>query len=98
MGNRKIDGSELKVRGYVLDNSSDIYQAIEREFVRIRLPGMLERYEAGNSIAFGELSVNKLLSLDMSYPKVSQSRTSQDGVPVAVRQKTTFRTDYSYQQ
>jgi hypothetical protein len=57
---RKIDGSELKVRGYILRDSSEIYQTIEREFVRIRLPGMLERYEAGNDIAFGELSVNKL--------------------------------------
>lgn len=58
---RKTDGTELKVRvGIVLRDAREIYSTIEREFVRIQLPGMLEQYEAGNDIAFGELSVNKL--------------------------------------
>jgi Family of unknown function (DUF6585) len=58
---RKTDGTELKVRiGAVLRDARGIYSTIEREFVRIRLPGMIEQYEAGHSIAFGELSVNKL--------------------------------------
>ena len=34
-----------------------IYGTIERESVRIRLPGMIEQYEVGHSIAFGDLSV-----------------------------------------
>jgi len=55
------DGTELKVWVVTtLRNARDLYRRIEREFVRMRLPGMLEQYEAGNNIAFGELSVNKL--------------------------------------
>ena len=58
---RKTDGTDLKLRVVnVLRDSSEIYGTIEREFVRIRLPGMIEQYEAGHSIAFGDLSVNKL--------------------------------------
>ena len=57
---RKTDGTELEVRVSVLRGSSEIYRTIEREFVRIRLPGMIEQYEAGHSLAFGALSVNKL--------------------------------------
>ncbi len=57
---RKTDGTELEVRVKVLSGSSEIYATIEREFVRIHLPGMIEQYEAGHSIAFGALSVNKL--------------------------------------
>jgi len=43
-----------------LSGSSEIRATIEREFVRIRLPGMIEQYEAGHSIAFGDLSFSKL--------------------------------------
>ena len=56
----KTDGTELKVRVIVLRDAPEIYSTIEHEFVRIRLPGTIEQYEAGNDIAFGKLSVNKL--------------------------------------
>jgi hypothetical protein len=58
---RTTDGTELRVSVVtLLRDAGEIYRTIERKFVRIRLPGMLEQYEAGNDIAFGELSVNKL--------------------------------------
>jgi len=62
---RKTDGTELKVWGVNgLRDAREIYRTIEREFSRIRspevLPGMIEQYEAGHAIAFGDLSVNKL--------------------------------------
>lgn len=58
---RTTDGTELKVWVVtILRDAREIYRTIEREFVRIRLPGMIEQYEAGHSIAFGDLSINKL--------------------------------------
>ena len=58
---RKTDGTELKVQVVgVLRDGREICRTIEREFVRIRLPGMIELYEAGHSITFDDLSVNKL--------------------------------------
>ena len=57
---RKTNGIALDIWVKGLSGSSEILATIEREFVRIRLPGMIEQYEAGHSIAFGGLSVNKL--------------------------------------
>jgi hypothetical protein len=58
---RTTDGTELKVWVVtILRDAREIYRRIEREVVRVRLPGMIEQYEAGHSIAFGDLSVNKL--------------------------------------
>jgi len=59
---RTTDGIKVWVivAATVLRDSSELYRTIEHEFVRIRLPGVIEQYEAGHSIAFDNLSVDKL--------------------------------------
>jgi hypothetical protein len=54
---RKIDGTKC-----ILDvpwrDRLEVCETIEREFVRIRLPGIIERYNAGNTLDFGFLSIS----------------------------------------
>ena len=58
---RRTDGTALKVQVlHELRDARELYRTIEREFVRIQLPGVIAQYKAGHAIAFGELSVNQL--------------------------------------
>lgn len=54
---RKIDGTKCTL-DVPLRDRLEMCETIEREFVRIHLPGIIERYNAGNTLDFGFLSIS----------------------------------------
>ena len=54
---RKTDGTKCTL-DVPLRNRLEMCETIEREFIRTRLPGIIERYNAGNTLDFGFLSIS----------------------------------------
>lgn len=54
----KTDGQRVSVGNYI-SNAVQFCDALEREYVTRRLPGVIERYNTGIPIAFGKLVVDR---------------------------------------